>query len=86
MFYIVSYRDIGWYEIYDLLDVMGGVERIVKRRWANDANSAAYAKPRTTTGTAAAEGPSTSYQTTPPASAMAGPWFNSWSRDGWLSA
>ena len=34
MFYIVSYRDIGWYEIYDLLDVMGGVESIVKRRWA----------------------------------------------------
>jgi hypothetical protein len=24
VFYIISYRDIGWYEIYDLLDVMGG--------------------------------------------------------------
>lgn len=34
VFYIVSYRDISWYEIYDLLDVMGGVDRIVKRRWA----------------------------------------------------
>lgn len=34
VFYIVSYRDIGWHEIYDLLDVMGGVERMVKRGWA----------------------------------------------------
>jgi len=33
-FYIVGNRDIGWHEIYDLIDLMGGVNALVKRGWA----------------------------------------------------